>query len=103
MSQPKKKIDLEFKPANYSTRIIDMFVPQGFGQRCLIVAPPKSGKTVLLQNVANAITTNQPDVKLFFLSIDEEELIPNSTRHQYQDLTHSEAFFCEQIYNHYNV
>ena len=37
---PEKKVNLEFKPTNYSTRMIDMFVPQGFGQRCLIVAPP---------------------------------------------------------------
>ena len=68
---PDKKIDLEYKPTNYSTRIIDMFVPQGFGQRCLIVAPPKAGKTVLLQDMANAITHNHPDAKLIVLLIDE--------------------------------
>src|SRR5512141_2101886 len=44
---PQKKINLESKPTNYSTRVIDLFVPQGFGQRCLIVAPPKAGKTML--------------------------------------------------------
>ena len=48
-----------------------MFVPQGFGQRCLIVAPPKAGKTVLLQDMANAITHNHPDAKLIVLLIDE--------------------------------
>ena len=48
-----------------------MFVPQGFGQRCLIVAPPKAGKTVLLQDIANAISTNHPDSKLIVLLIDE--------------------------------
>jgi transcription termination factor Rho len=68
---PEKKIDLEYKPTNYSTRIIDMFVPQGFGQRCLIVAPPKAGKTVLLQDMANAITHNHSDAKLIVLLIDE--------------------------------
>ncbi|MBL7664947.1 MAG: transcription termination factor Rho [Bacteriovoracaceae bacterium] len=68
---PEKKINLEFKPTNYSTRIIDMFVPQGFGQRCLIVAPPKAGKTVLLQDMANAISHNHPDAKLIVLLIDE--------------------------------
>jgi len=68
---PEKKINLEYKPTNYSTRIIDMFVPQGFGQRCLIVAPPKAGKTVLLQDMANSITHNHPDAKLIVLLIDE--------------------------------
>lgn len=68
---PDRKIELEFKPTNYSTRMIDMFVPQGFGQRCLIVAPPKAGKTVLLQEIANAVTTNHPDCVLIVLLIDE--------------------------------
>ncbi len=68
---PERKIDLEYKPTNYSTRMIDMFVPQGFGQRCLIVAPPKAGKTVLLQEIANAITTNHPESVLIVLLIDE--------------------------------
>lgn len=68
---PEKKINLEYKPTNYSTRIIDLFVPQGFGQRCLIVAPPKAGKTVLLQDIANAITNNHKDATLIVLLIDE--------------------------------
>ncbi len=68
---PEEKINLEFFPTNYSTRIIDLFVPQGFGQRCLIVAPPKAGKTMLLQNIANAISVNHPDVTLIVLLIDE--------------------------------
>ncbi len=68
---PEKKINLEFKPTNYSTRIIDMFVPQGFGQRCLIVAPPKAGKTMLLQDMANAVSANHPDASLIVLLIDE--------------------------------
>ena len=68
---PEKKINLEYHPTNYSTRLIDMFVPQGFGQRCLIVAPPKAGKTVLLQDIANAITTNHPESVLIVLLIDE--------------------------------
>ena len=57
---PQKKIDLEYNPTNYSTRIIDLFVPQGFGQRCLIVAPPKAGKTMLLMDMANAVAHNHP-------------------------------------------
>lgn len=68
---PSKKMNLEFKPTNYSTRVIDLFVPQGFGQRCLIVAPPKAGKTVLMQDIANAITYNHPNAKLIVLLIDE--------------------------------
>ncbi|GAB4405250.1 MAG: transcription termination factor Rho [Bacteriovoracaceae bacterium] len=68
---PEKKIELEFKPTNYSTRMIDLFVPQGFGQRCLIVAPPKAGKTVLLQDMANAISANHPAAVLIVLLIDE--------------------------------
>ena len=68
---PEKKINLEGEPGNYSTRIIDLFVPQGFGQRCLIVAPPKAGKTVLLQDIANAISHNHKKAKLIVLLIDE--------------------------------
>lgn len=66
---PQHKINLEDK--NISTRIIDLFVPQGFGQRCLIVAPPKAGKTVLLKDVANSITSNHPEAILIVLLIDE--------------------------------
>lgn len=68
---PEKRIEMESKPTNYSTRIIDMFVPQGFGQRCLIVAPPKAGKTVLLQDMANSISDNHPEAVLIVLLIDE--------------------------------
>ncbi|MAZ47609.1 MAG: transcription termination factor Rho [Halobacteriovoraceae bacterium] len=68
---PNKKINLEAEPGGYSTRIIDLFVPQGFGQRCLIVAPPKAGKTVLLQDIANAIAANHKKAKLIVLLIDE--------------------------------
>lgn len=68
---PNEKINLEFHPTNYSTRMIDMYVPQGFGQRCLIVAPPKAGKTMLLQDIANAISANHEKAKLIVLLIDE--------------------------------
>jgi len=68
---PEKRIQLEFNPTNYSTRLIDLFVPQGFGQRCLIVAPPKAGKTVLLKDMANAITANHKDAFVIVLLIDE--------------------------------
>src|SRR6202522_3115468 len=68
---PSRRINLEYKPTNMSTRILDMLVPLGFGQRALIVAPPRTGKTVLLQDVANAISTNHPDAVLIVLLIDE--------------------------------
>lgn len=68
---PEKKISLEWQPTEYSSRIIDLFVPQGLGQRCLIVAPPKAGKTVLLQNIANSISHNHKNAYLIVLLIDE--------------------------------
>jgi len=68
---PNEKINLEFHPTNYSTRIIDLMVPLGKGQRCLIVAPPRAGKTVFLQDIANAITANHKEIKLIVLLIDE--------------------------------
>ncbi|WP_301399022.1 transcription termination factor Rho [Thermodesulfobacterium sp.] len=68
---PNQWLRLETTPDNLSTRIIDLFVPIGKGQRGLIVAPPRTGKTVLLQNIANGIVTNYPDVYLIILLIDE--------------------------------
>ncbi|MCK5796316.1 MAG: Rho termination factor N-terminal domain-containing protein, partial [Deltaproteobacteria bacterium] len=59
---PDERLNMEANPKNHSTRIIDLLVPIGKGQRCLIVSPPRAGKTVLLQNMANAITTNHPEV-----------------------------------------
>lgn len=69
---PDKKFDLETpKKQNNSTRIIDLLTPIGKGQRCLIVSPPRAGKTVLLQDIANSISTNHPEVMLHVLLIDE--------------------------------
>jgi transcription termination factor Rho len=68
---PDQKINLETDPENYSTRIMDLLTPIGFGQRGLIVSPPRSGKTMLLQFIANSIVANQKDVELFVLLIDE--------------------------------
>ena len=68
---PNERIDMESDGQEYSTRIIDMFVPIGKGQRALLVAPPRTGKTVLLQKIAKSITDNNPDVSLFVLLIDE--------------------------------
>ncbi|MBW1956455.1 MAG: transcription termination factor Rho [Deltaproteobacteria bacterium] len=68
---PNRKINLEMDSENYSARIMDLLTPIGFGQRGLIVSPPRSGKTMLLQNIANSITTNHKDVFLIVLLIDE--------------------------------
>ncbi|NVJ17123.1 transcription termination factor Rho [Myxococcus sp. AM010] len=68
---PTRKLKLEHEASEMTTRIIDMFCPIGLGQRCLIVAPPKAGKTVLLQNIAHAISRNHPDVYLIVLLVDE--------------------------------
>ncbi|MBI5642800.1 MAG: transcription termination factor Rho [Deltaproteobacteria bacterium] len=69
---PQEKINLELAPnSDMSMRIMDLFTPIGKGQRGLIVSPPRAGKTILLQKIANAITTNHPEVVLLVLLIDE--------------------------------
>lgn len=70
---PDQKLSLEMDNENkdFSTRTIELVAPMGKGQRALIVAPPRTGKTVLLQNIAHAITTNHPEVYLMVLLIDE--------------------------------
>ena len=68
---PEEKFNLEVNPKDLSTRVMDMISPIGKGQRGLIVAQPKTGKTVLLQKIANAITKNHPNVKMIILLIDE--------------------------------
>ena len=82
---PLKRILLEnseIHPKDVSMRAIDILTPIGFGQRGLIVAPPRTGKTVLLQNIANSISANSPDVKLILLLIDERpEEVTDFKRH----------------------
>ncbi|UQZ91168.1 transcription termination factor Rho [Deltaproteobacteria bacterium Smac51] len=68
---PQERIKLETDAKNYSMRIMDMMTPIGKGQRGLIVSPPRTGKTILLQNIANSITKNHPDTILIMLLIDE--------------------------------
>ncbi len=68
---PETKVNLETDPENYSARIMDLLTPIGFGQRGLIVSPPRSGKTMLLQCIANCIVQNHKDIVLFVLLIDE--------------------------------
>jgi transcription termination factor Rho len=68
---PESRLTLEVSDTDMSMRVVDLVAPVGMGQRGLIVSPPKAGKTVLLQRMANAITTNHPDVHLIVLLIDE--------------------------------
>ncbi len=68
---PEEQLKLETTSDNYSTRVMDLVSPIGKGQRGLIVAPPRTGKTVLLQNIANSISENHPEVYLIVLLIDE--------------------------------
>ncbi len=68
---PMERIQLETQGDNYTTRVMDLMTPIGKGQRALIVASPRTGKTVILQNIANAITANHPEVYLIVLLIDE--------------------------------
>ncbi|HET9194269.1 MAG TPA: transcription termination factor Rho, partial [Vicinamibacterales bacterium] len=68
---PQQKVSLETASENLSGRVMDLLTPLGKGQRGLIVAPPRTGKTMLLQSIANSITTNHPEIYLIVLLIDE--------------------------------
>lgn len=68
---PIQRLKLETVPGEYSMRILDLLAPIGKGQRAMIVSPPKAGKTILLQKIANSITRNHPEVRLIILLIDE--------------------------------
>jgi transcription termination factor Rho len=68
---PDQRVNLEWNPKDISSRIANLFIPVGMGQRGLIVSPPRAGKTMLLQSIANAITTNHPEIELIVLLIDE--------------------------------
>lgn len=68
---PNKRIVLETVPERYTTRVMDLMTPIGKGQRGLIVAPPRTGKTTLLQHIADAVVKNHPEMKLIILLVDE--------------------------------
>lgn len=68
---PDDKIDLEYNPKDFSCRVMNLLTPIGKGQRGLIVAQPKTGKTILLQKIANSVSENHPEIKLIVLLIDE--------------------------------
>ncbi len=99
---PQEKLNLSSKPNNYSTRIMDLFSPIGKGQRGMIVAQPKTGKTVLLKDVANAIAENHPEVYLIILLIDERpEEVTDMARSVKADVIAST--FDEQAERHVKV
>ncbi len=78
---PNERLRLEYDPKDTTTRVVDLMAPLGKGQRALIVAPPRTGKTVLMQNIANAIAANHPEVFLIVLLIDERpEEVTDMTR-----------------------
>jgi transcription termination factor Rho len=68
---PNQQFKLETEPERLTTRVLDLLAPIGMGQRCLVVAPPKAGKTTLLKDIAHGINQNHPDVLLFVLLVDE--------------------------------
>ncbi len=99
---PERKIQLETEPDKISSRIMDMFAPVGFGQRGLIVAPPKAGKTMLLKEIANSISTNHPEAELIILLIDERpEEVTDIERSVKGEVVHST--FDETPENHIKV
>lgn len=99
---PDRKIKLETTKDGVSTRMLDLLAPIGFGQRGLIVAPPKAGKTTLLKEIANSITTNHPEVELIMLLIDERpEEVTDIERSIKGEVVHST--FDQTAYSHVQV
>ena len=99
---PTRRIILETDAKEFSTRVIDLFTPIGFGQRGLIIAPPRVGKTVLLQKMANAISKNHPEAILIILLIDERpEEVTDMQRHTKAMVLSST--FDEEPQHHVNV
>lgn len=101
---PNKQMDLETGTREISTRIMDLITPVGYGQRGLIVAPPKAGKTMLLTQIANSITNNHPDVKLIILLVDERpEEVTDIERSVHPDVDVVSSTFDEVPENHIKV
>jgi len=86
---PEERFSLETEPHILEPRVTELIAPIGKGQRCLIVAPPKAGKTTLLQQIANAIAVNHPDVEISVLLVDER---PEEVTHWKRSLTRGEVF-----------
>ncbi|WP_077623469.1 transcription termination factor Rho [Sediminibacillus massiliensis] len=101
---PDRLMSLETETKKVSTRIIDLMTPVGFGQRGLIVAPPKAGKTMLLKQIANSISANHPDTKLIILLVDERpEEVTDIERSVHPDVDVVSSTFDEVPENHIKV
>ena len=101
---PEQRFILETDPEELNMRIIDLITPVGKGQRGLIVAPPRTGKTILLQKIANAISTNFPDAKLIVLLIDERpEEVTEMERKTAEDVEVISSTFDESAARHCQV
>ncbi len=101
---PEQRLIMETSPDELNMRIIDLITPVGKGQRGLIVAPPRTGKTVLLQKMANAISTNCPEVKLIVLLIDERpEEVTEMERKTAEDVEVISSTFDEPAARHCQV
>jgi transcription termination factor Rho len=101
---PERRFILETTPEELNMRIIDLITPVGKGQRGLIVAPPRTGKTILLQKIANAISTNHPEVKLIVLLIDERpEEVTEMERKTAEDVEVISSTFDEPAARHCQV
>jgi len=101
---PDRLMKLERSTENLSTRIIDLMTPVGFGQRGLIVSSPKAGKTMLLKEIANSITTNHPEAKLIILLVDERpEEVTDIERSVHPDVDVVSSTFDEVPESHIKV
>lgn len=100
---PDEKFVLETKPYELSTRVIDLFSPIGKGQRGLIVSPPKAGKTILLEKIANGITSNHPETNLMILLIDERPEEVTGMRRSVNNAEVISSTFDQPINNHIKV
>ena len=100
---PMERFRLETKPLELSTRVIDLFSPIGKGQRGLIVSPPKAGKTMLLEKIANGIITNHPETILMILLIDERPEEVTNMRRSVEKAEVISSTFDQPINNHIKV
>ncbi len=97
---PDQRFRLEHRFSEYTTRIIDLFAPMGKGQRGLIVAQPKTGKTTILRNIANAVATNNPETKIMILLIDERPEEVTEMRRSVKNAEVVASTFDEKPENH---
>ncbi len=100
---PDKRIQLETTPDELATRVIDLLAPIGRGQRGLIVAPPKAGKTTLLKKIAKAVVKNEPDIRVIVLLIDERPEEVTDFREEVEGVEVIASTFDEPPQNHIRV